>query len=558
MAPVRNQDTKNKWASPLMRRLLFALLLNCAVCFPSLRAEVIVNDQIWSGTRLINEKVIVERGATLLIQPGSTLTFTPIPVGAEKGGGRLIVFGRLIAQGTKDAPIVFTSSAAHPHPGDWEGLRFEKANETFSRLDFCRIEYAQAGVYGHSSFVQIAESLFSQNQIGFLARSGLVGSISSSIFSRNVIGLRFEQSDNLRLVNSEIADNEKSGVLCANSSPLISNSRIRNNGEHGIACLRGASPLIENNLIEGQKYGLWAEMNANPILRHNELIKNDTAVQLQRLSFAQIEWNLIARNRIGLFCNLGGYPRFRHNNVIEQREFAAAIGDRQSVAVARKLPFDRRVEMNLPLPKSGQQHAAEKVDLFAGLPTEGLIDAVENWWGTIDFVDMQTDKRGKNPIFGDSFATPSVDYRGETFPRDRINFTPWAFKAFEQAGRRQLQYSGITGRVLRAGQPVSGVRIHVYPLEGADFTDEGLTFSSPTATDGGFFLPLKAESYQLLVKAPPTDASAAAQNLFATESLTSPVVVEVATAETRFLQLKIPTQKIIEKINHYPASNDHQ
>src|SRR5262249_47456753 len=65
----------------------------------------------------------------------------------------LDVFGTLIAHGTADMPIRFTSNKSTPAPGDWLGIRFEdsSADATFdgtgaytggSILESCVIEYA--------------------------------------------------------------------------------------------------------------------------------------------------------------------------------------------------------------------------------------------------------------------------------------------------------------------------------------------------------------------------------------------------------------------------------
>jgi hypothetical protein len=57
-------------------------------------------------------------GATLTIEPGATVQ------GEKSSRGALIVTrgAKLIADGTKDKPIVFTSDAAPPASGDWGGI----------------------------------------------------------------------------------------------------------------------------------------------------------------------------------------------------------------------------------------------------------------------------------------------------------------------------------------------------------------------------------------------------------------------------------------------------
>ena len=78
--------------------------------------------------------------ATLTIEPGVEVRFQP-------GTGLFIAdgsayYGALSAQGTAEAPIVFTSNATAPAPGDWKGIQFRDAtNDSLTLLDYCVVEY---------------------------------------------------------------------------------------------------------------------------------------------------------------------------------------------------------------------------------------------------------------------------------------------------------------------------------------------------------------------------------------------------------------------------------
>ena len=62
--------------------------------------------------------VYVTNGAILTIEPGTKI------VGELNRQGGLIITrsSKIIADGTPDKPIVFTSEAANPQRGDWSGL----------------------------------------------------------------------------------------------------------------------------------------------------------------------------------------------------------------------------------------------------------------------------------------------------------------------------------------------------------------------------------------------------------------------------------------------------
>ena len=86
---------------------------------------------------------------TLAFEPGVTVRFPPLGtlnvVGATAANGPTA----LLAVGTADRPIVFTSASATPAAGDWKGLLFLNAVDPASQIANVRVEYAGGG--GHYS-----------------------------------------------------------------------------------------------------------------------------------------------------------------------------------------------------------------------------------------------------------------------------------------------------------------------------------------------------------------------------------------------------------------------
>ncbi len=77
-------------------------------------------DTTWTAdkTYILTELIFVEEGATLTIEPGTT-------VQGDNGSALIITRdAKLIANGTKEKPIIFTSSTmvGQRRPGDWGGL----------------------------------------------------------------------------------------------------------------------------------------------------------------------------------------------------------------------------------------------------------------------------------------------------------------------------------------------------------------------------------------------------------------------------------------------------
>jgi hypothetical protein len=81
--------------------------------------------------------------ATLTIEPGVTIKFEPqSSLRIQTFTGDTPANAAIVAVGTAAKPIVFTSAAAVPQPGDWEGLWFGGSLEPTNRLDYVHIEYA--------------------------------------------------------------------------------------------------------------------------------------------------------------------------------------------------------------------------------------------------------------------------------------------------------------------------------------------------------------------------------------------------------------------------------
>jgi hypothetical protein len=85
---------------------------------------------------------------TLTIEPGVTLRFGKNGnLRVQTFTGTMPALAALVAVGTADKPIVFTSAAATPAAGDWYGVWYGMVPDPSNRIDHARFEYAG----GHSS-----------------------------------------------------------------------------------------------------------------------------------------------------------------------------------------------------------------------------------------------------------------------------------------------------------------------------------------------------------------------------------------------------------------------
>lgn len=82
---------------------------------------------------------------TLTVEPGVRVEFHPgAALEVEHYTGPFTASGVLVAEGTAEEPIVFTSAAAAPAAGDWQGLSYGGIARAENSLKHVRIEYSGA------------------------------------------------------------------------------------------------------------------------------------------------------------------------------------------------------------------------------------------------------------------------------------------------------------------------------------------------------------------------------------------------------------------------------
>jgi hypothetical protein len=156
-----------RWQNILGAAVLIAVW---GVQAPAVRAQEpeIRGDTTWSGQVLVDQSVTVPAGATLTIKPGTVVGVASRKDQKNQGGGpqKLIeinVFGKLVANGTAEKPVVFLAVPDKKVPKEgldakrpplkghshWGGICFEKDSK--GTLDACQISNAQVGIFVHAS-----------------------------------------------------------------------------------------------------------------------------------------------------------------------------------------------------------------------------------------------------------------------------------------------------------------------------------------------------------------------------------------------------------------------
>lgn len=190
--------------------ILLLLLCGCARPAPpplALTDAVITGEATWSGEVRITGVTVVKKGAKLTILPGTRVVFMPLDRDGDAiGDSELLIEGSLIAKGTAQAPILFTSGAAEPQPADWK----------FLYLDFCQrgeiehiiSEYAYSGIQVHFCKAAVKNSTFRHNLDG--VRFSTVNiEVAGNRIHDNRHGLRYEERrSQAHIHHNDIRDND--------------------------------------------------------------------------------------------------------------------------------------------------------------------------------------------------------------------------------------------------------------------------------------------------------------------------------------------------------------
>ncbi len=175
-----------------------------------------------------NDQTILD-SETLTITAGTTLKMD--------GDYMLIVEGTLVADGTEENHITFTSNQTIPSPGDWRHIYFFEPDEGCI-FNYCDVEYG--GSYRGSLYLVDSESKvnFSNCNISYSEYSGIytLNNCSPLISSST---LEFNSNHGMSFVPNQYS-----------ISPTINNCIIRNNGGYGIKINENANVQFGNNLGE--------------------------------------------------------------------------------------------------------------------------------------------------------------------------------------------------------------------------------------------------------------------------------------------------------------------
>jgi len=202
----------------------------------------IIADTLWRGEITVYNSIVVEKGNTLTLAPGTKVKFKHYR-GYREPEKRvsLIVLGTLIVEGTKEDPVYFTSDAPDPRNGDWSAINLLYP-ESQCKFNYAVFECAQQGLNVYNGDVLISNCVFRWNN-----REGVCFESSSA----------FEAS----LAYTQIYENGYNGLAALKYELAMDYCDIWRNGTKGVRLDATELKITRSIVHENQADGLFVNNN---------------------------------------------------------------------------------------------------------------------------------------------------------------------------------------------------------------------------------------------------------------------------------------------------------
>ncbi|MBU0480116.1 MAG: right-handed parallel beta-helix repeat-containing protein [Proteobacteria bacterium] len=271
-----------------------------------IRMGTLEKDTTWSGQVTVTGDVYVPPGVTLTVLPGTIVRFKRIEENMDNNlygldspyypVAEIIIRGKLLAVGTPDKNIVFTSAELEPQPADWGAINFLGSEGNV--VKYTKLFHAYNGIHAHGSSVEISDCEFVKNGVGvsfkveeetqgvpwFGKRSTV--SITRSLFAKNKGGIGLRSSD-AEITHNEIIDNKFFGVWPKeNCKGVISYNEITGN-KKGVYLYQAQGINIEfNNIYDNKDYNIAvAEAQDFPVEARNNWFGSKNRQKIDELIF---------------------------------------------------------------------------------------------------------------------------------------------------------------------------------------------------------------------------------------------------------------------------------
>ncbi len=258
---------------------------------------VITQDTIWTlvdSPFILSNNVIVNPGVTLTIEPGVQVRFG--------GDFSLVVDGRIVANGTEEKMILFTTNDPTQQIL-WHTISVRGAQS--SLFINCVIEHAINGTTLEGGLLDIERSIVRNNlQNGIAVNSGTFLIQDSEITNNSESAITITGGDQINIHNNLIESNGNAIILSGHLVGTISilQNEISHNAGAGITLQADTftnTAITENNLT-ANGYGFLVTANTSTYITRNYISNNTVGIYYASGTYHHAEFNDIYGNGVGM------------------------------------------------------------------------------------------------------------------------------------------------------------------------------------------------------------------------------------------------------------------
>lgn len=230
--------------------------------------------------------VTVAAQATLTVMPGTVVRFGP-----DSG---ILVLGRIVAKGTAELPILFSSFYLQPSPSDWYGIVLIGTAKK-NIFDQVQMQGAEAAIYARSSSLKLKQLRIGNSSSGIILTDSIAD--AQGIFiSGCSSGLSALQSE----VDLEAVTIEKSETALSVTASSLTATRLKIASSSKSAFKAEKSQLkIEKSLFSANLGGAIVIACQGSINNSKFIANSETAVVLSD-SPLRFSSNLVSGSKVGI------------------------------------------------------------------------------------------------------------------------------------------------------------------------------------------------------------------------------------------------------------------
>ena len=371
-----------------------------------------------SGEKAYSGEIVVPRGETWKVLPGAVLRFR---------GGRWIVRGRLLVEGTSEQPVRIIGDEA------FEGIDIRGGNG--SAISGAILSGGRRGVQLTGASAVFRKVRWEKNGIGLEVGQYAKATLDNCAFDSPFrVGILVKRGGAADVAGCRFTGAGKAGMYVYGARDVsVRECRFETNAAGLTVAMSGARVSVADCLFRGNGTGILAERMAAPKVDGCDIEGNKVGLLFSRRAEGTVSGNRIAGNGDGVVVEYSSYPVFRGNRFRANRDAAVRlrnqsgqweeeIGDtgRDSPGGApfgggREGRMDFRPGGEGPIP--GRPAEAPIAPPGKKEVLTGTVDFRENDWGEL----AGEVAKGENvAAIHDSRDEPEFEYKGKRYRMDRI------------------------------------------------------------------------------------------------------------------------------------------